>query len=166
MAPPQTPPRLAAYHLRECCAAFAARLLREREAGYPPLIEAGTLKAADAVASLERARAIVAQWKWAMDPAGPINPPWDDERGIFGFGAYNHELVDELKVVSQRARATAKRAATQQTIDIADLCDALLWWQDRDPCTYEARIVRDTGGDRRFAARLIREAAEQARAAA
>ncbi len=161
-----TPPRLAAYHLRECCAAAATRILREREARYPALIEDGKLKAADAAASLEFARVIVAQWKWAMDPAGPIDPPWDAERGVYGWGAYNHELVAELTGAARRAQGIADRTRTQAAVDFADLCAALLWWQDRDPRGYEARIVQDTGDDRRFAARLAREAAEQGRAAA
>ncbi len=161
-----TPPRLAAYHLREVCAAGAVQLLREREARYPALIEAGRLKAADATASLERARIIAAQWKWAIDPAGTIDPPWDDVRGVYGWGAYNHDLVAELRGAADRARAIADRTGTQAAIEFADICAALLWWQDRDPGTYEARIVRDTGGDRRWAARMAREAAGQARAAA
>lgn len=161
-----TMPPLAAYHLLEICAAGAARILREREERYPALIEATKLKAADAAASLERARVIVAQWKWAMDPAGAIDPPWDDVRGVYGWGAYNHELVDDLRGGAKRARAIADRTGTQAAIDFADICAALLWWQDRDPRGYEARIVQDTGDDRRFAARLVREAAEQAREAA
>jgi hypothetical protein len=161
-----TRPRLAAYHLRECCAAAATRILREREARYPGLIEAGKLTAAGAAASLELARVIVAQWTWAMDPAGAIDPPWDAALGIHGFGAYNHDLVAELAGAARRARSIADRVGSQQATDFADMCDALHWWQDRDPGTYEARIVRDTGGDRRWAARMAREAAGQARAAA
>jgi len=67
-------PRLAGYRPRECCAAAATRILREREARYPALIEDGRLKAVDAATSLEAARVIVARWMWATDPAGTIDP--------------------------------------------------------------------------------------------
>lgn len=158
-----TPPHLAAYHLRECCAAAATRILREREARYPALIEADKLKAADAATGLERARVIVAQWKWAMDPSGAIDPPWDAERGVYGWGAYNHELVAELAGAERRAQAIANRAPTQQAIDVADLYAALHWWQHPDPRSHTARIVLDTTVERRCA---VRSMVEQGRAAA
>lgn len=158
-----TPPRLAAYHLRECCAAAATRILREREARYPGLIEDGKLKAADAATSLELARVIVAQWKWAMDSAGAIDPPWDAERGVYGWGAYNHDLTNELAGAARRAQGIADRTGTQQAIDFAGLCAALHWWQQSEPRSHTARIVLDTTVERRCA---VRPMMEQGRAAA
>lgn len=153
-------PRLTAYHLRDCCAGAAIRILHEREARYPSLIEAGKLKAADAAASLELARVIVAQWTWVMDSAGAVDPPWDDVRGVYGWGAYNHDLTAELEGAARRAKKIADRTGTQQAIDFADLCAALHWWQQPEPRSHTARIVLDTTVERQCAVRPMGRAGE------
>ncbi|MDP1026364.1 hypothetical protein Q5H91_04000 [Sphingomonas sp. KR1UV-12] len=146
-------PRLATYYDRDYCAAGAVHLLREREAKYPALIAAGKLPAETGALGQDRARALVAQWCWAMDLHGPIYPPWDEGRGVHGFGAYEFELAEEMTAAAARGRAIADRDPTSWAKrEIADLCDALAWWQSRDPGTYSCRIVRETVAARRCAA--------------
>lgn len=158
-------PRLASYYDRDYCAAATVKLLRDREGRYPALVNAGKLPAADAVAGLERARVIVAQWKWVMDPAGPIDPPWDEARGVYGFGAYDHELAADLAGAVTRARAIADRdPSNADRRELADLYAALAWWQQRPAGCASCRIVSETTAIRRIAAR-DRAAAERRLAA-
>lgn len=122
-----TPPRFAEFSQRDYCAAAARHLLRERENRYPALVEAGKLEADHADLALSRARAIAAQWAWIV--AGPAEVPWDAVNQIYGFGAYNHDLVDELATAADRARVIAHRKGDDRSIVFADLCDALAWHQ-------------------------------------
>lgn len=122
-----TPPRFADFTQRDYCADAARHLLRERENRYPALVEAGKLEADHAEVALSRARAITAQWAWIV--AGPVEVPWDDANQIYGFGAYNHDLVDEIANAAARARTIANRKGDDRSIVFADLCDALAWHQ-------------------------------------
>lgn len=122
-----TPPRFADFSQRDYCADAARHLLRERETRYPKLIDEGKLDADRAELSLSRARAIAAQWAWIV--AGPAKVPWDEVNQIYGFGAYNHDLVDELATAADRARTIANRKGDDRSIIFADLCDALAWHQ-------------------------------------
>ncbi|RIA37508.1 hypothetical protein DFR49_3393 [Hephaestia caeni] len=152
-------PRLA--HEIDALADAARYLLRQREAQYPRLIEAGKLKQADAVEKLERARALVAQWNWAADrTAGPID--WeahDPNRGA--FGPWNYELLDEITTAAARQRIAADRVPNDAgAARLADLYAALAWWQAE--CAGVARIVMETDVRRRGALRQpdrLREAA-------
>ena len=134
-------PRLAWPKHRAWCADAAVHLLRTRERRYPALVGAGKLTPADAANGLELMRCIVAQWRWAVDPAAPLAPAWDDQTDL--FGAYNHLLAAEMAEAARRARQLADRQpANEQASQLADLCDALAWLQT---CPYsrsgEARIV-------------------------
>jgi len=122
-----TPPRFADFTQRDYCADAARHLLRERETRYPALVEAGKLEADHAELALSRARTIAAQWAWIV--AGPAEVPWDEVNQIHGFGAYNHDLVDELATAADRARTIANRKGDDRSIIFADLCDALAWHQ-------------------------------------
>lgn len=122
-----TPPRFADFTQRDYLADAARHLLRERENRYPALVEAGKLEADHADLALSRARAIAAQWAWIV--AGPAEVPWDEVNQIYGFGAYNHDLVDELANAAARARTIADRKGDDRSIVFADLCDALAWHQ-------------------------------------
>lgn len=122
-----TPPRFADFSQRDYCGVAARHLLRERETRYPKLIEERKLDADRAELALSRARAIAAQWAWIA--AGPVEVPWDEVNQIYGFGAYNHDLVDELATAADRARTIANRKGDDRSIIFADLCDALAWHQ-------------------------------------
>jgi len=122
-----TPPRFADFFQRDYCADAARHLLRERETRYPALVDAGKLEADHAELALSRARAVAAQWEWIV--LGPAEVPWDEVNQIHGFGAYNHDLVDELATAAARARAIADRKGDERSIVFADLCDALAWHQ-------------------------------------
>jgi hypothetical protein len=155
-----TPPRYADFTQRDYCADAARHLLRERETRYPALVEAGKLEADHAELALSRARAVAAQWAWIV--AGPAEVPWDEVNQVYGFGAYNHDLIDELATAAARARAIADRKGDERSIVFADLCDALAWHQSDTGRHSTADIVWQVMIERRCA-RLV--PAEQRRAA-
>lgn len=120
-------PRLADYRFRDYCAAAAAHLLRGREANYPGMIEAGKITVEASEEAQQLLRALVAQWRWVMDPTKPLRPAWGAETGY--FGRHNWLLVDELATIVTRARAQADREPSFKRREMADLCEALAWHQ-------------------------------------
>ena len=146
-----TVPRLASYYERDYCAAAAVHLLREREAKYPALVTSGTISAAAAARGLELMRVVVAQWRWVMDAEGSADPPYDDALGAYGWGAYDWDLAKELAEVARRARANADRDhGSWEKAELADLCEALAWWQARPADRCSNRIVLETSSTRRI----------------
>jgi hypothetical protein len=128
------------------CARATVHLLREREDRYPAHVTKGTMTAAQAAEGLEFMRAIVAQWRWVTDPATPPPPPFDPETGE--FGALNYLLAAELDNVAQRARSLADREPDRfETAEMADLCEALAWYQ-ADYIPGVARIVMHVTSER------------------
>ncbi|WP_242095451.1 hypothetical protein [Sphingomonas sp. CROZ-RG-20F-R02-07] len=137
-------PRHACHHLRDYCAAATVHLLREREARYPALVNAGKVTAEDAATRLELALAIVAQWRWVVDPAAPVLPAFG-ERGY--FGAHGFEMRDELATAARRQRAVADRNPDNaDAAELADLYEAVAWWQQGHPG--DARIITDVCAER------------------
>ncbi|HEU0045106.1 hypothetical protein [Sphingomonas sp.] len=122
-----TPPRFAARpEVFDYLLDAARRLLAEREARYPAMIEAGKLAVADATRKLELARCLVAQWRWAADPARATLGEW---REPGHFNAWAHELAAEIADAATRARALADRDPTPLRREVADMYEALAWWQ-------------------------------------
>lgn len=139
---------------RAALCATIETILREREAGYPAAIDAGKLSAAAAERSLALCRAMVAEWRWATDPAAPDLPPF----GAFGhFGVYNFELAAEAATIATRAAARAQaRPADADAARRADLCAAIAWLQQCQPdCPGISRLSFDTIVDRRIARRFM-----------
>ena len=138
-----TRPRLATAEHRTACLRAVEKLLRDREAAYPALIERERMTAADAASKLELARVLLAQWRWVIDGAAEV--PWDEARGIAGWGAYDFELAAELRGACERADAVATRQGSKSDRLYADLCEALHWWQLSDQgLSGVARIVSYT----------------------
>lgn len=124
-----TRPRLAWPEHHAYLAAATVHLLRQREAGYPALVTKGAMTEAAAGAKLELSRVLVAQWIWATDPAQPPLPPLAADRPGH-FGAWSRELADELAETAATARArAADRPLDRDRAMLADLCDALAWYQ-------------------------------------
>lgn len=104
-------------------------MLREREASYPARVERGELTADKAAQSLAVARALVAQWRWAIDPSDPpfptAAPHWR------AFGADEVAILEQLQVAADWSRTRAAGApADLDAAERADLMEALLWYQD------------------------------------
>jgi hypothetical protein len=134
-------PRLAWPEHYAYLAAATVHLLRLREQGYPALITAHKLPAATAAAKLEQSRCLVAQWRWATDPAQPALPLWGDTGR---FGAWARELRDELADTGRTTRARADaRADDADAAELADLVDALLWYQHDGPGGDMCRLTAD-----------------------
>ena len=124
------------------CIGWAAwRLLREREQGYPARVEAGSMTQEAADASLATSRAIVAQWRWALDPRLPPLPE--------SFGADEAEMMEQVAqtLAWERKRADA-RPADLLLRERADLAASLAWYQHAPPGAY-SRIVVEMMADRR-----------------
>jgi hypothetical protein len=140
-----TPPRLACITTREYLAAATVHILREREAKYPAAVTAGKMTPEASATGMELMRCIVAQWRWAIDPAQPDAPAFDYDTGQ--FGTPNHVLEAELRRVADRARALALRNPVDfATGEMADICEALAWYQHSE-CG-EARIVVQVTAER------------------
>lgn len=138
-----TRPRLATAEHRAGCLRAVEKLLRDREAAYPGLIERERMTAVDAARKLELARVLLNQWRWVIN--GSAEVPWDEARGVAGWGAYDFELAAELRGACERADAAAVRQGSESDRLYADLCEALHWWQLSDHgLSGVARIVSHT----------------------
>lgn len=112
---------------RHQLAAVALRLLRDREAAYPARIEAGTMTQAVADESLATARAIVALWRWVLDPTCPAEPVWDDATGHFGVHA--GFMLAQLRQAAEHYRRRADVAPGDALArELADCCEELVAW--------------------------------------
>lgn len=106
-------------------------LLRERERSYLERVADGRMTQAAADASLAVSRAIVAQWRWAIDPALLPLPAEQDTGGH--FGAAEPAMLAQLRTLATWARDHAKQAPDDRLrAHDADLYEALAWWQDSD----------------------------------
>ncbi len=106
-------------------------LLRDREASYPVRVADGRMTQSAADASLAVSRAIVAQWRWAIDPALSPLPPEQDAEGH--FGAAEPAMLAQLHTLATWARSHAAQAPDDRLrAHDADLYEALAWWQDSD----------------------------------
>jgi hypothetical protein len=149
---------------RPLCLAAAEHLLAEREARYPALIEAGRISAAHAVLHLERARAIVAQWRWICDPATPPLPAHDPAKAG-AWGPWPQEIAGELAEAAARAATIAERAPDHAGLrQLAELYAALAWYERPDDGSWP--IVTRVAQARRATAEWRAIAAAQARRAA
>jgi hypothetical protein len=110
---------------------IALTLLRDREGSYPVRVADGRMTQAEADASLAVSRAIVAQWRWAIDPA--LSPlPAEQEAGGH-FGAAEPAMLAQLRTLATWARGHAAQAPDDRLrAHDADLYEALAWWQDSD----------------------------------
>lgn len=144
-------PRLAQANALDYCAEAVEYLLREREATYPRLADKGTITAEAAETGIALMRAIAAQWRWVIDPAHPPAPAFDPEKGDFGF--HNYLLAAEMNRVAARARERAtKKPDDFRACELADLCEALAWYQQDVSAT--ARIVMHMSIVRRLRAKV------------
>ena len=111
------------------CAWAALRLLREREAGYKRRVLSGKMTQQDASDRLSAARAIVDQWRWAIDPAMPAYPA-DDAFASAPFGASEAAMVEQLRDTAAWERARWKKAPEDaERRERTLLAEALLWHQ-------------------------------------
>lgn len=136
---PADAPSVVHWNDRPYLLAGARHWLETRDRDYPRLIEDHKLAQALAVEKLERARCIVAQWLWVCDPANPPAPAFGDH-GL--FGALNVDLAAEIAEAASVARYRAgKRPADARAAMLADLYEALAWWQQPQGESGLARIV-------------------------
>lgn len=123
-----------------CCAWAALRLLRERESAQPRRIAAGRMTVEDAADRLATARAIVAQWRWTIDPA--LSPFPTDPCDPAPFGAAQVSMVAQLRETVAWERSRASTAPADELLEErARLAEALLYYQDA-PAGAHPLIVR------------------------
>lgn len=105
------------------CAYAALELLNERRATTPAKVEAGKLTQAEADHSIAVARALVMEWRWAIDPClSPLPVSW---------GAEEHEMHQQLARLAPWIRRQWDASPTDQHLrERALLIEALLWHQD------------------------------------
>lgn len=105
------------------CAYAAFELLNERRASTPALVEAGKLERAAAEESIAVARALVMEWRWAIDPRfTPLPDSW---------GAEESAIYAQLERLPPWARRQADAAPADRPLrERALLVEALLWHQD------------------------------------
>lgn len=122
------------------------QLLAQREERYPALVIDGRMTSAEAEIGLATMRALAAQWRWAVDPAGVQLPAGDE---LAPFGADVLALAAETLTIAERARQLAARTPDDtDAAETADLCDVIAWWQ-HVPCT-APRIVDQVMLERRM----------------
>lgn len=116
------------------CAWAALRLLREREQGYSRRVAAGQMAKVEASHRIAIASALVAQWRWAIDPQVPPFPAATSS--VRPFGALQAELLHQLRATvawEQRRAAAAPADADHRERKL--LAEALLWHQEApDAC--------------------------------
>ncbi len=123
-----------------CCAWAALRLLQERKHSYPARVEAGQLNAAEAEDKIATSRAIVMQWRWALDPALPPFPT--SERDEAPFGAPQVSMMRQLRETAAWERQRASAAPINEVLqERAELAAALVYYQDA-PAGAHPMIVR------------------------
>jgi len=106
-------------------------ILADREARYPGNVADGKLSAEDAARGLTLSRAMVAEWRWATDPAAPALPPYGDDGH---FGILNTLLAGDAATMALRARQKARAAPHDtQASQRADHCEAIAWLQQDQP---------------------------------
>ncbi|MDE0878541.1 MAG: hypothetical protein OSB00_07730 [Sphingomonas bacterium] len=144
-------PRLADRHdVRDYLADAAVHLLRQRQASYPALIARDRMTSDEAARKCALASAVADQWRWVIDPARPPLPEWNDATGR--FGAHDWDLHDEMVAAAKRARDIARRHPAGQpgeweARELADLYEALAWWQQLH--RGDALIIHDADLERR-----------------
>ncbi|WP_286880055.1 hypothetical protein [Sphingomonas sp.] len=143
------------------CAWGALEVLRERRAAMPARVAAGTLTQAEADDSIAVARAIVLQWRWALDPAMPPFPAAADDPAP--FGCRDVDMAVQLRRLAQWRRQRADAApADRDAREAALLAEALAWHQEMGG-TDLPRIVHFALIARRSPAqRFVPDAAEDA----
>lgn len=125
------------HHDRPALSWVAGFLHQQRVVGYPGLIAEGTISQAAADRALRISNAIAADWT-AIAELQP-EPDWihDITRG----GAHQRERIDTLTAMATRCRATAAAKPDDPELSaIADVADALLWWETQRP---SARFLAD-----------------------
>ena len=158
---PADAPKVVRMNDRAYLLAGTIHLADQRDRAYPGLIEAGKIKQAIAVEKLELSRCMVAQWRWACDPAEPFEPPYGN---VGPFGAPYYRLAEEMTAAAETARRRADRVPEDtRAAMLADLYEALAWWQQPYVESGTARIVFWVEIERRARARQraadMREAA-------
>lgn len=116
------------------CGWAALRLLREREAGYARRVSEGKMTQVEASHQIAVASALVAEWRWAIDPATPPFPA--DHPAWRPFGAHQADIMRQLRdTAAWEHRRAAAAPASAPLRERALLADALLWHQDApDAC--------------------------------
>jgi len=125
------------HHDRPALSWVAGFLHQQRVVGYPDLISDGTITQATADRALRISNAIAADWT-AIAELQP-EPDWihDVDRG----GAHQRERIDTLTAMATRCRRTADSKPDDAELGaIADVADALLWWETQRP---SARFLAD-----------------------
>lgn len=156
---PADAPRLVRANDRAYLRAGVAHWLATRDRDYPAAIEARKLAQDVAVEKLELARCTLAQWNWACDPAEPPEPPYGDAGP---FGAPYYRLAAEIAEAATVTRHRAERDPTNSEATLlAELYEALAWWQQPHGQSGTPRIVFWTDLDRsmRHATRATKAAA-------
>ncbi|WP_339345529.1 hypothetical protein [uncultured Sphingomonas sp.] len=111
------------------CAWGALENLRERRDAMPARVAAGTLAQDEADHSIAVARAIVLQWRWALDPALLPFPAAHDDPAP--FGAPDTDMAEQLRRLAHWRRTNADAApADREAREAALLAEALAWHQD------------------------------------
>lgn len=122
--------------------------LAARERDYPAAVAAQKIAAAVAADKLHLSRCLAAQWRWACDDAEPAEPPYGDHGP---FGAPYYQLAAEIAEAAATARQRAEREpADTNKAQLADLYEALAWWQQPHGQSGTPRIVFWTDLDRRM----------------
>lgn len=116
------------------CGWAALRLLHERKQGYSRRVAAAQMTQVEASHQIAVASALVAQWRWAIDPAVPPFPA--DAPGWRPFGALQSEIMRQLRdTVAWEQRRAAAAPADADRRERKLLAEALFWHQDApDAC--------------------------------
>jgi hypothetical protein len=145
---PADAPALVRANDRACLRAGAAHWLATRNRDYPAAVKANKITAEAASDKKALARCLLAQWDWACDPAMPPEPPYGDAGP---FGAPYYRLAAEIGEASTVARQRAARdPANREAASLAELYEALAWWQQPHDDSGTPRIVFWTDLDRRM----------------
>ena len=138
--------------------ALAEQLLAGREGYRDHIAGAGKPISLAVEASISLARALVEQWRWVVDASRGALPDPDWPTGW--WGAWPQELAADTATAADRARQRAV-SGDLASIEMAERCEVLAWYQFVEPGRWTARIVWDVDRERCRAARAAdrREAA-------
>ncbi|MBY9062328.1 hypothetical protein K7957_05210 [Sphingomonas yunnanensis] len=107
------------------CAFAALELLNERRSLTPAKVASGKLTQEEADASIAVARALVMEWRWAIDPRLSQLPD--------SWGAEERAIQAQLERLAPWVRAASDASPfDRQLRERALLVEALLWHQDLD----------------------------------
>lgn len=151
-------PVIADPEYRAALVAAAERLLADRTARYPALIETGRIDPGAAHAGLRTAAALAEQWRWIADPARAPLPPFCLIAGGH-FGVPAGAIAADLRDAAARARLLADRspddadranlAACYEALAAeqhADVVARVAWYRETNR-TLHARAAADRAGE-------------------